>query len=52
MLKGLSLERCDCLDDSICEEIAKNTKLRYLDLSMVRGLTANGIGMILANCQK
>jgi len=49
-LIGLCLERCDVLDDQVCAEIAKNTRLRYLDLSLVRGLTPSGLRDIMTNC--
>ena len=51
-LVALSLEGCECLNDQLCAEIAKNGKLHSLDLSMVRGLTPNGIGIILRYCNK
>lgn len=44
------MERCDVLDDRVCAEIAKNTRLRYLDLSLVKGLTPSGLREILTNC--
>jgi len=50
-LIGLSLERCELIDDEICKEIAKNTNLQYLSLGLTSGLSPKGLSLILKKCR-
>lgn len=45
-LVKLSLEHID-INEEICEDIAKNIDLNCINLTMCRGLTANGIKKLL-----
>ncbi|TDG52005.1 hypothetical protein AWZ03_001675 [Drosophila navojoa] len=50
-LKKLSLEHAE-LNDEICLEIAQNSSLETLNLSMASGLTANSVGQMMESLTK
>ncbi|XP_001999789.2 S-phase kinase-associated protein 2 [Drosophila mojavensis] len=50
-LKKLSLEHAE-LNDEICSEIAQNSSLETLNLSMASGLNANSVGQMMESLTK